>query len=299
MVGALGVEKGKPSNLALFAPYLPSAQGTKKKESQSARRTFRSRRHSILKFSPRKTRSDTVDQTKTRATGDDDIWLTAESEAEPEGTAAQIRRRGAGSKTARKLVWPSQRRGKDDLESSTGVPLRPSIELKMTVPISRVIAQEPSRSTGIADMLTRITRPSRAEEEDDSDVSPTSEIPPSTMTGTEASFQLYHDTSDDTVVPTSALPAGFAQSFQGPVKVDRYLPRKGSLAFASSPPGSPKRKPVLGETTGNENTLGHKSRELRRRSCEGCALMKDELEQLREEVARLRRLVKGKGRAGV
>ena len=132
-----------------------------------------------------------------------------------------------------------------------------------------------------------------------------SRMRPTGIASYRASFQTFRYTNDETITPSSPLPPGFAQSYQGPVNVDRYLPRKGSLAFTSSPPRSPKWRSALGETTSNEQGTPDDTG-IRRRAnehseaenCECCAAMRDEMQRLRQEVAELRSWIKGKGRAG-
>jgi len=109
--------------------------------------------------------------------------------------------------------------------------------------------------------------------------------------------------------PELPLPPGYAQSYQGPVDVGSYLPRKGSLAFVEPAViASPRKvRNVLGDTTGNEgrdalDTPGRKARHRHHSpsqrdeaNCESCEELRDEVQKLRQEIAQLRRLVKRRG----
>ncbi|KAF2437011.1 WD40 repeat-like protein [Tothia fuscella] len=99
--------------------------------------------------------------------------------------------------------------------------------------------------------------------------------------------------------PELPLPPGFAQSYQGPVDVGSYLPRKGSLAaFVEPLLEGEGRRTVLGDVSGNgRRGVRRKSHKHRHnQECTGCGELKDEVERLKGELAELRRLIKGKDR---
>ena len=120
------------------------------------------------------------------------------------------------------------------------------------------------------------------------------------------------------------LAPGFAESYQGPVDVDCYLPRRASLRFvppASSTldwPAQSDSRRALNRISGNEmkNDGGQHSDDMNLRqakprskaagphshvddhdhtTCPCCSRNRDEMEALRLEVAELRRVVERKG----
>jgi len=137
--------------------------------------------------------------------------------------------------------------------------------------------------------------------------------------------------------PQLPLPPGYAASFAGPVDVEMYLPRKGSLAAGeqgrSPSPGKRRRvrtderarvprspfecareRRALGDVSGNEvgspRAKGKEGGAVERvdsvvplqdaakgQCCGHCEELQSEMARLREELASLRRLVKGKGKA--
>jgi hypothetical protein len=119
------------------------------------------------------------------------------------------------------------------------------------------------------------------------------------------------------ISPEPALPPGFAQSFEGPVDVAAYLPRRNSLNF-STPGRTPTkgREPMSEVPTTNSrrnaptNTvsptrMSKQTGKHTKFTCSGCGDLRDEIGSLRkrqteleEEVAYLRRLMKGKAPAG-
>jgi len=137
--------------------------------------------------------------------------------------------------------------------------------------------------------------------------------------------------------PQLPLPPGYAASFAGPVDVEMYLPRKGSLAAGepgrSPSPGKRRRarteerrktpkspferareRRALGDVSGNERgsprARGKEGAAVGRvgegvpvlgdgmgECCAHCGELRGEVERLREEIVSLRRLVKGKRKA--
>jgi hypothetical protein len=138
-------------------------------------------------------------------------------------------------------------------------------------------------------------------------------ITPSTFVSTTSS----QVTTNPSMSTEHALRPGFAQSFEGPVEVAAYLPRRNSLHF-TTPGRSPtrSREPMseLATTDVRRNTgvAGSPTRQSRKPipskkaafTCAGCGELQDEIERLKAkqaeleaEVASLRRLMKGKAPA--
>jgi hypothetical protein len=162
----------------------------------------------------------------------------------------------------------------------------------MSPPISRTYniheTREKSSQASISKRLSEpaLESPVRLETSTPSDLDFTETYEP-------ASTPTPSDAGDETILASPRLQPGFAQSFQGPVSVGSYLPRKSSLAF----PGSPvqKRTP-LGSIAGNEQRFpqenDQKLRQHDESTCHCCSKMRDEIQALKAELAELRWLVK-------
>jgi hypothetical protein len=198
------------------------------------------------------------------------------------------------------LMWPAERAKSRQVLEQAAVSHRPSIELQMSPPVARTFAAKALQEQSLVDSRPKLMTQPQSKRSYVADASPSSMAPSTDLSRPSTSDQTPYDTGDETIMPESPLRPGFAQSFQGPVNVDRYLPRKSSLAFPSSPPGSPKRRPALGELSGNEQRVsengGSRTKVHDERTCQCCLKVKDEIQMLRDEIAELRRLVKGKER---
>jgi hypothetical protein len=117
----------------------------------------------------------------------------------------------------------------------------------------------------------------------------------STEPSTDTSHTSSPNLENEALPFDSTLRPGFAQSFQGPVSVNNYLPRRSSLAFPSSPT---RQRSTLGIASGNEQQGKQpgSEEEHNEKTCRCCMKMSDEIQTLKGEIAELRRLVKGKGR---
>jgi hypothetical protein len=337
--GELGTwSKDTKTSKALLAPYMPTQTGrvtktrrTSTSRTQTGQRRASAHRKSLINDATRSSRSGKGDVRQTKA---DDIWLPPESEGEeqPLKTNRLRKRQDSSAKQRSSLqpgghTWEAESDSSRALNHEVAIPGRRRRSVRLQLATSRVAAGSVLRrakTTVYPSVLVpqaRSPSPSPAE----SLYSASSVL----SLGTETAGFSYspkkrgraeHQYTDDTRHPTNAdapfpsapelpLPPGFAQSYQGPVDVGAYLPRKGSLAFVASPAPSPKRtKTTLSEVSGNKrrrdtntSVKGQSDRAGAsiahvHEACEDCSELRDEVARLKEEIANLRRMVKGKGR---
>ncbi|KIW07084.1 uncharacterized protein PV09_01968 [Verruconis gallopava] len=273
-----------PGKFTLFAPYMPQMKSTVKKKTSARRRSSQVSNLSLSSFSPKKP-STAEARTPCESLDEDDIWLTAESDYEsdvadqPRGNQMQRGRR------SRRLKWPSERSGATSAKHTMEKPQRPSIKLPMSSPIGSRSNTRPRQKVALASNFTHNQmEPSMHPSVESSMAS--SLVSPQTESGHEATQM------------DNALRPGFAQSYQGPVKVDSYLPRRSSLAFPSSPHGA-KVRSTLGDVSGHEQRRSEAVLQTKRHdelTCRCCTKMRDEVAALRAELAQLRRMLNGKDR---
>ena len=290
----------QPGHFALFAPYLPStSKGTiRRKPTGRTRDPTRRNKTSVCDRSARKSssqRSLTGLDITTKQSDKDNIWLTAESD---EGEHASPRRAPAHHrKSTMDRFLEATRMGKRaSLSPAPSITHRPSVELQMSPPVAKDFRGQQG-GVKIDDGRERVferTEFSLVEPDRSSSSTPISSEP---SIITLSSAELSQAIHDETVLAMQPLQPGFAQSFRGPVSVDHYLPRRSSLASPSSPLPSFVGRTALQQISGNEQrekqTSGDEHDE---KTCRCCSKMRDEIQMLRNELAQLRRLVKGKDR---
>jgi hypothetical protein len=322
----------KPGSFAIFAPYmrstsnkaLPKRINDDRRKGRSSTSTVKDRRRSSMLGDARKSKTDLVNRAQSPTAvevGDEDIWLSAESEVENGGSTTKTRR---GRRT-KQQTYNSNRRRRS--KSMSGQPQRPSgapgssehavrdpetMKIRsMDTSASTYHPQSPS-SLFPAPLLTpsevlesnayscvaqslpsalhspsfvasdsrypllytpsaipASTLPSTGytiSESQHASVAPSSSTSPSRSTSAPTEGKVSQSTApitshnefENTVIhntpqrsrfdsaPTVQLPLppGYAESFHGPVEVQNYLPRKGSLAAGGKkgPESSPQRK---------------------------------------------------------
>lgn len=296
-----GESRARPGSFALFVPYLPqSTVLDPSKKRNYRRRSGGGPRSSTSVSSPmeRKLKGSGA-RSKIPGSADadnDDIWLTAESDIDEDqnedaSTSTLIRR-----PSGRRSIWAGLN-SRQKPQRPDNLPHRPSIELRMSPPVAKVLCDR--RAQEVTDRDSARTHADSAQAYDAEYHIPAIAELDSSRTSTSSSFETVSDVDETILANTSSLQPGFAQSFQGPVSVNTYLPRKSSLAFPSSPPVIQQRRSVMGEVSGNEQRMPKSQAPEKTHdeaTCECCSRTRDEIRDLKAELAELRRLVKGKDR---
>ena len=305
----------KPGSFAIFAPYMRSTTNNplQKRISdgrgnrRSSTSTAKARRRSSILGDPRKSKTDPVHPVTTAEMRNDDIWLSAESEAENGGNSTETR---GGRRTKQQTCDSSKRwcsRGvsgqprrhpraprSTDTSASNYHSQPPSSLFPASLLTSPQAVKGKTCSPAMQSLSAALCSPLSTGDSRHPLLSACSVIPASTLTSTHyTTFKSQHagiapsssallsrctsapteeptsqstfllaslEESEDTVIhsmpqrrrlapaPTTQLPLppGYAESFQGPVEVQNYIPRKGSLAAGTkkSPERSPQREDV-------------------------------------------------------
>lgn len=323
--GTLG--NGK-DNRAILAPYMPARprKASSQQPSLGGRSTAKSK---VLPLSSSPV--PVVHKQNDEVTNREDIWLTAESDDDEESlpSSPDVVPQPTTSGHQRKVSWQASPMW-DDIEEDDTVrrPRREAnpkqvVEIKLAPPRTKIRStlSEPNERIEKTDFIKRfrgyghspsppLTDPVEQSSPPHVQRQPTHRRKSRSVPTAREVEQANDATNEAMRSPRSrldsaaTLPPGFAHSFHGPVPVHRYIPRKASLAFVPSPATSPvKGRSALGEVSGNERK-GECFQHKRMGSqgginrvplrCEGCEELKEEVEGLREEVALLRRLLKGK-----
>lgn len=313
------------NNRAILAPYMPaqSRKVSSRRSSLGGRSTAKSR---VLPSSS--SPAPVVHKKHHEMSNGEDIWLTAESDNDEElpTSSPDVVPRPTKGGHERQVGWQAKANLTwNDIEEDETVrrPRREAIP-KQVVEIKLAPPRTKTRST-LSEANARIEKTDFGKRFNSPSPSLTDlgeqSSPPhiqrqpthrrnSRSAPTAREVERANDAQSGTVRSprgrldsAATLPPGFAHSFHGPVPVHRYVPRKASLAFVPcSPATSPvksgsKGKNVLGEISGNGRECLHGregGREMATVGCEGCEELRDEVEVLREEVALLRRLLKGR-----
>jgi hypothetical protein len=105
--------------------------------------------------------------------------------------------------------------------------------------------------------------------------------------------QSHSTSTSSQVLPTPIsprfLPPGFAESYQGPVSMEHYLPRQASLNFGTPERRRSEGRAVLGTLSGNEQRSGEA--DLGQDECGGCYALRVRVEKLEQELSELRMFV--------
>lgn len=94
------------------------------------------------------------------------------------------------------------------------------------------------------------------------------------------------------------LPPGFAESYQGPVPVEHYLPRRASLNFSTPERPKSESRVILGTLSGNEQRGGETGLGHHHDECDGCTALRARVEKLEQELGELRRALVGRPTEG-
>ncbi|QDS68927.1 hypothetical protein FKW77_008361 [Venturia effusa] len=319
--GEKGVSGNGKDNRATLAPYMPS-QSRKASIQQSS--TGGGPNAKLKEFPVTSSPASDAYKQLADAVTEDDIWLTAKSDddstpfSSPSDEASQPVIGGHH----RKVSWQADPIW-EDIEKETirrprrGVTQKMTVEIKLAPPRvkTRSAFSEPDERVEKMDFASKVRDydlPSSPPLTDLEEQSPSPKIqrqPTHRRKSRSAPTTREADRADWAMSGTvrsprsrldsaAALPPGFAHSFQGPVPVHRYVPRKASLAFVPSPASSPvKGRSALGVLSGNEAKSGcsherNRSQGLANAGCDGCEALGDEVLRLKREVASLRQMLK-------
>jgi hypothetical protein len=314
--------KGVPTgNRATLAPYMPSQpqKVSARRPSLGGRSAIKSKVPPVAAPAPMKNRKNEDTATE------EDIWLTAESDVDDEPSNASFKTKTKHSpNNHRRKVSSQGTQIWDELEQGTNRKPQRVTTQKRSIETKLAPTRTKTRST-VSELNEKVEKTNFSKGYRSYDPSPSPNLPEfSSRMSTQrrltnrrkirsASTACEGEDRDETVMPSSLrgrlasaadLPPGFAHSFHGPVPVASYLPRKGSLAFVPSLVSSPEKSQskgssALGEVRGNElkwpssSNMRHE-RKGSRVTCDGCEGLKCEVDRLREEVDRLKRVLKGK-----
>jgi hypothetical protein len=307
-------KEGPTGNRAILAPYMPSQprKVSTRRPSLGGRSTIKPKVPPVAAPAPMKNR-----KTEDTATGED-IWMTAESDIddEPSKTSFETRTKPLPKNNQRKVSWQGTQIW-DEIEQGTNRKPQRVTTQKQSIEIKLAPARTKTRST-LSEPNEKVAKTNFSKGYRGYDIFPSPDLTEfssrmstqrqpinrrrgrSAPTNREVEERSMPSSPRGRLASAADLPPGFAHSFHGPVPVASYLPRKGSLAFVPSPVSSPsKGSSALGEVSGNELKWPSKVKvEYERKegkvTCDGCEDLKCEVGRLREEVKRLKGMLKGK-----